>query len=255
METQQQLYFVNQISQQKPNSMQNKESACPFCDHTQLSNILETDETIIWLKNKYPTLQNTLQTVIIEIDNCHDHIATYTKEHMRKLIRFSVGHWLSLEQSGKFRSVILYKNHGPLSGGTIHHAHMQIIGMEQVDYRQNVRTEHFKGIVVSKEHGIELNISTHPIIGFTEFNILIENTAQIDLMADYIQRTVCYVLHDFHKQCNSYNMFFYSLDGNIMCKIVPRFVVSPLYVGYNIPQVSTQLQAVKEQLETYFTEK
>ncbi|WP_144497245.1 DUF4931 domain-containing protein, partial [Bacillus pumilus] len=40
--------------------------------------------------------------------------------------------------------------------------------------------------------------------------------------------------------------------GKIICKVVPRFVVSPLYVGYKIPQVSTKLEDVKIQLAQYF---
>ena len=64
-------------------------------------------------------------------------------------------------------------------------------------------------------------------------------------MANYIQQTVRYILTDFHKGCSSYNLFFYYLNGKIICKVVPRFVVSPLYVGYKIPQVSTKLEDVK----------
>lgn len=104
-----------------------------------------------------------------------------------------------------------------------------------------------------KNERIELNISEHPIIGFTEFNIIIDNISYIDEMANYIQQTVRYILIDFHKGCSSYNLFFYYLNGKIICKVVPRFVVSPLYVGYKIPQVSTKLEEVKIQLTQYFT--
>ncbi|SCV17778.1 Protein of unknown function [Bacillus cereus] len=104
-----------------------------------------------------------------------------------------------------------------------------------------------------KNEHIELNISDRPIIGFTEFNIIIEDVECIDELANYIQQTVRYILTDFHKGCSSYNLFFYYLDGKIICKVVPRFVVSPLYVGYKIPQVSTKLEDVKIQLAQYFT--
>ena len=62
-------------------------------------------------KNKFPTLKDTFQTVLIETDNCEDHIATYTEEHMKSLIRFSIKHWLDLQKNEEFTSVILYKNH------------------------------------------------------------------------------------------------------------------------------------------------
>lgn len=249
----QQLYFLNDIGKQKPESIRNRNAACPFCDQENLTDILATDGSIIWLKNKFPTLKDTFQTVLIETDNCEDHIGTYTEEHMRKLIRFSIHHWLSLQSNEEFTSVILYKNHGPFSGGSLHHAHMQIIGMKHVNYLENIEEENFQGVLVQKNERIELNISERPIIGFTEFNIVIEDIAFIDEMANYIQQTVRYILTDFHKGCSSYNLFFYHLNGKIICKVVPRFVVSPLYVGYKIPQVSTKLEEVKIQLAQYFT--
>lgn len=247
-----QLYFLNDIGKQKPESIHNKNTACPFCAVDQLTNILEKNDSIIWLMNKFPTLQDTFQTVLIETDNCNDHIATYTKEDMEQLIQFSINRWLTLEKSNEYESVILYKNHGPFSGGSLHHAHMQIIGMKHVDYRQNVTDDNFQGIIVKQDEQIELNISARPIIGFTEFNIIIEDTAATCRMAYYIQQTVRYILTDFHKGCSSYNLFFYHINGKIICKVVPRFVVSPLYVGYKIPQVSTKLHEVKEQLANYF---
>ncbi|MED0951961.1 DUF4931 domain-containing protein [Bacillus mobilis] len=251
METQQ-LYFLNDIGKQKPESIRNRSAACPFCDRENLTAILATEGSIIWLKNKFPTLKDTFQTVLIETDNCEDHIATYTEEHMRSLIRFSIQHWLDLQKNEEFTSVILYKNHGPFSGGSLHHAHMQIIGMKYVDYLGNVEQDNFRGVIVQKNEHIELNISDRPIIGFTEFNIIIEDIGCIDELANYIQQTVRYILTDFHKGCSSYNLFFYYLNGKIICKVVPRFVVSPLYVGYKIPQVSTKLEDVKIQLAQYF---
>ncbi|MDA1978948.1 DUF4931 domain-containing protein [Bacillus cereus] len=248
----QQLYFLNDIGKQKPESIPNRSAACPFCDRENLTDILATEGSIIWLKNKFPTLKDTFQTVLIETDNCEDHIATYTEEHMRSLIRFSVKHWLDLQKNEEFKSVILYKNHGPFSGGSLHHAHMQIIGMKYVNYLDNVEQDNFQGVVVQKNKNIELNISDRPIIGFTEFNIIIEDIGCIDELANYIQQTVRYILTDFHKGCSSYNLFFYHVSGKIICKVVPRFVVSPLYVGYKIPQVSTKLEDVKIQLAEYF---
>ena len=88
--------------------------------------------------------------MLIETDNCEDHIATYTEEHMRSLIRFSVKHWLDLQKNEEFKSVILYKNHGPFSGGSLHHAHMQIIGMKYVNYLDNVEQDNFQGVIVQK---------------------------------------------------------------------------------------------------------
>ena len=52
-----------------------------------------------------------------------------------------------------------------------------------------------------------------------------------------LQVLIRYILNGFHKACNSFNLFFYRFNDKIICKAIPRFVVSPLFVGYKIPQV------------------
>ena len=142
---QQQLYFSSTIGSQKPETIRNKTATCPFCQRDELTDILATEGNIIWLMNKYPTLQDTYQTIIIETDQCNEEIRTYEQAHMRKLIRFSITKWLEVEKTGKYESVILFKNHGPFSGGSIQHAHMQIIGMEHIDYHKNMAMIDLRG--------------------------------------------------------------------------------------------------------------
>jgi galactose-1-phosphate uridylyltransferase len=61
---------------------------------------------------------------------------------------------LELELRKDFKSVILFKNHGPLSGGTIRHPHMQIVGLEQVDYKENIKFECFEGATIYKDKNV-----------------------------------------------------------------------------------------------------
>jgi ATP adenylyltransferase/5',5'''-P-1,P-4-tetraphosphate phosphorylase II len=234
---QQQLYFSSTIGSQKPETIRNKTAACPFCQRDELTDILETKGDIIWLMNKYPTLLDTYQTVIIETNQCHEDIRGYEQKHMRELIRFSIAKWLEVEKTGEYESVILFKNHGPFSGGSIQHAHMQVIGMKHVDYHKNMAMIDFEGTEVYKKSGIELNVSKYPVIGFTEFNLILNTLDEIDDFADKLQILVRYILDGFHRGCTSYNLFFYHFHDLIICKAIPRFVVSPLFVGYKIPQV------------------
>jgi galactose-1-phosphate uridylyltransferase len=249
------LHFNMQIGRQKPESIRNRSTACPFCDRDNLENILASDGSIILLKNKYPVLENTLQTVLIETDECDSELSTYSKEHLYRLIRFGVENWEHMEQSGDFTSVLFFKNHGPYSGGTIHHPHMQIVGLKHIDYHQHVQESHFEGIEIDQQPGVDFNISTMPRIGFFEFNVMLHDPEQIDRMADYIQTATHYTLNHFNKNCTSYNLFFYRLSGGIACKIVPRFVTSPLFVGYSIPQVSNRIEDVAQEMKAiYFQE-
>ncbi len=149
--------------------------------------------------------------------------------------------------------MIFYKNHGPNSGGTIRHPHMQIVGLKDIDYTENIGDESFHGIMVHQNKGVQLNLSTKPKNGFFEFNIKINNLTQLHQMADYIQTVAHYLLNHFHKGCKSYNLFFYQLKGQIFAKVVPRFVTSPLFIGYAIPQVSNRAEeVVKEMQRIYF---
>lgn len=244
MEKETQLYFTSQIGKQKPVTVTNKTASCPFCNVAELENIIDQEDSIILLKNKYPTLQNTLQTVLIETDECKSELSEYSREHLHKVMRFAVRHWFELETSGEFTSVIFYKNHGPLSGGTIRHPHMQIVGLKDVDYKDTIKLENFKGVTIYRDKSLDFNISTRPIMGFREMNVNLYDGKEINRMADFIQAAVQYLLYHASYRCESYNLFFYHMEDTISCKIIPRFAVSPLFVGYVIPQVSDDLQFV-----------
>jgi galactose-1-phosphate uridylyltransferase len=158
-----------------------------------------------------------------------------------------------MEQSGEYSSVLFFKNHGPLSGGSLPHAHMQIIGLKYIDYRSTVLPEHFRGLLISNNDNVEFNISTLPKIGFSEFNIILNDLNKLDQMANNIQLTVHYLLNHF-RNCNSYNLFFYHIDERIYAKIIPRFITSPIFIGYSLPQVSDHIKDIAYQIqELYFS--
>ncbi len=249
------LLFDSNIGQTKPESIVNTSAICPFCCREQLEDIIASDGSILLIKNKYPVLVDAFQTVIIETDECNAELSTYPKEHLYKLIAFGMEKWQEMLHSGEFASVIFYKNHGPNSGGTIRHPHMQIVGLKDIDYAENIGDESFYGILIHENAGVQLNLATKPKNGFFEFNIRIDDLQQLNQMADYIQIIAHYLLNHFHKACKSYNLFFYQLQGRILAKVVPRFVTSPLFIGYSIPQISNRAQEVVEEIQKiYFTD-
>lgn len=246
------LKFLSNISVKKPNTIIRKETICPFCHRKNLKDILAEDGVFIWLKNKYATLENTLQTVIIETDNCQDNMSTYDKAHMRKLLQFAVSHWLNMKKNDEFKSVILFKNHGPYSGGSIAHSHLQIIGLKDIDYKDNLKDEFFEGLTINEADGCVVNISSKPMASFTEFNIIIDTLDNLNIMADNIQKIVHYILHNFHFKCDSFNLFFYEWRGSIICKAVPRFITSPLFIGFSIGQISNQQEKIVDQIQQLY---
>ncbi len=129
------LHFDMHIGRQKPENIRNREAACPFCFPDELDGILEQRGEMIWLKNKYPVLQDATQTLVIETSQCNSELSVYEKDHLYALFAFGVEKWLEMTESGSYRSVLFFKNHGPYSGGSIRHPHMQIVGLKHYDYQ------------------------------------------------------------------------------------------------------------------------
>ncbi|PLR92579.1 DUF4931 domain-containing protein [Bacillus sp. T33-2] len=240
------LFFNTSIGVQKPESIRNKNQCCPFCARDELTGIIDEEGPLLLLKNKYPVLENAFQTVLIETDKCDEEFSVYSKEHLSRLMQFAMRNWLAMEKSAEFKSVIMFKNHGPLSGGTIAHAHMQIVGLHDIDYKENIQPSDFAGITIQEANGVSFNLSDRPKVGFYEFNIRMRDLAHIEQFCLFIQTAVHYILNGFPFRCGSYNLFFYWLDGDFICKVVPRFVTTPVFIGYMIPQVPNNIEWMRD---------
>ncbi|MFC6295920.1 DUF4931 domain-containing protein [Lactiplantibacillus daoliensis] len=233
------LVFDTAIAKDKPENIRHPHNDCPFCEPAALTDILAQDDDRIWLMNKFPTLQATWQTIVIET---HDHlgdIASYTAAQNRRIFAFALQHWQETIASGRFESVLLYKNFGPHSGGSLRHPHMQIVGLTDVDGYANVTAENLTGYPIISTGDLSVTASDQPIMGFVEFNVSVPWEAH-DLLADAVQKVVQYTLNDyFNGRCDSYNLFFYPVKDRVVCKIEPLFNVSPYYIGYRLSQVDT----------------
>lgn len=249
------LFFNIAIGRDKPENIRNKEQSCPFCKRNELTNILAEEGPILLLKNKYPVLENAFQTVLIETDDCHADLSTYTKDHLLKLFDFGLNQWRLMEQCGEFTSVLFFKNHGPLSGGTIAHSHMQIVGLYDINYQEKLEPESFKGIRIAEKNGVSLILSSKPKIGFYEYYITLSEKAGLETFVSYIQKVVRYILHGFPYRCNSYNLFFYQHHDQIIVKVIPRFVTTPIYIGYSIPHVPNNLEWMVEDIRNQYFSK
>jgi hypothetical protein len=250
------LGFNITLGQTKPENIINRDNACPFCDRKHLTHIIDSCDDLLLIENKYNVLENAYQTVLIESHFCDIDIPQYSLAHMQKLLRFGIKHWFSMIDSGKYKTVLFFKNHGPLSGGTIRHPHMQIIGLKSLDDHLMYDADEFQGLVIDATNGVELNISTNPRIGFSEFNIVTNDNSKIDTIAYYVQVAVDYTMLHFNQRCQSYNLFFYLIDGRIHVKVMPRFATSPLFIGYNIRLRSNNLPLIVEEFHRlYFTKR
>ena len=226
------LVFDVQQASGKPDDNRRPGTACPFCDTEGLANIIQRDRDCIWLENKFKTLRATRQTVLIESADHDADLVTYAADELHHVMRFALGCWQQMIDSQQYRSVLMYKNKGPLSGGSLVHPHMQIVGLEQEDGYAALASANFEGIDVWQRGRVAVTISTEPIMGFFEVN----------------------VSHEHHGgRAESYNLFFYHIDGRTIAKALPRWVVSPYFVGYRLAQVNaeTTLDIDAERLRTH----
>lgn len=125
------LVFDVQQANGKPDDNRRPGTACPFCDTEELANIIRRDGDCIWLENKFKTLRATRQTVLIESSDHDADLVTYAPDELHHVMRFSLDCWQRMIDSRQYRSVLMYKNRGPLSGGSLVHPHMQIVGLDR----------------------------------------------------------------------------------------------------------------------------
>ncbi|MBR2214701.1 MAG: DUF4931 domain-containing protein [Selenomonadaceae bacterium] len=243
------------LGRTKPENIIREEASCPFCDVEHLTDIIDTAEDgIILLKNKYNVIENADQFVIIEGSACRVDMPGYSKDHMRRLVRFGFRHWQRLIATGKYAAVIYFKNYGPMSGGTIRHPHMQLVGFRELNAGLMFSPREFEGLTIREEAGTILNVSTCPRVGFGELNIVPGEKINLSTVADFIQVAVDYLMHHFSSRCRSYNIFFYPQGDSFFVKVMPRFATSPLFIGYNIHFLPNNLEAVVEEVQRlYFT--
>ena len=248
------LIFDIALGRTKPFSMTNSAIRCPFCDVENLTNILDKKGHMIWLMNKYPVLKNTWPTLIIETDDDQGEFSLYSHQEATKILSYCIKKWQETMSSKEFKSVLHFKNHGPMSGGSIRHPHSQIIGLRDYDYREDVMSQHFEGWLMYEDQDVTITLSQKPLIGFFEYNIRFKPLASRSQVTLRLQQTLQYLLNTMAKRSQSYNYFFYNIeDGYYYIKVVPRYVTTPLYVGYKIVQTCDDARAelIKQEINTY----
>ena len=245
------LVYQQSIGNQKPFTVREHGPvfACPFCDHSQLPPIIKQDGDILLVPNKYPILRNTDPYVLIETSICDSELSLYSQDHLVRVFSMAFDLWHTMLTNPAFRSVLFMKNHGPFSGGSIRHPHMQLIGLHDVDALAHIQLEDFLGPIIEEESGVQLTVSSSPRVGFVELNVILRETgsAAFPVFCMLIQKAVRYILRHFHDGLiDSYNLFFYYIDETTYCKIMPRSATTPIFVGYSIAQVVDDLASIVE---------
>ncbi len=238
------IYFDRKTNSKKPSTIRNRESSCPFCNREQLAGIVDECDDMIFVNNKFSTLENADMYVLIESNICESDMHTHSIDKVTTLLNFGINKWIDLESSGKYKSVAFFKNKGALSSGTIRHPHMQIIGFRDQNCMNSVKLENVLGHDVIIDDLAPFNLSDNPIVSFLEINIkLIDD---IEKFARTVSFLANYMEEIYWGAEASYNFFFYNINGDRFLKIMPRYATSAITLGYDICQVYTE-----KQLEEY----
>ena len=81
------------------------------------------------------------------------------------LCGFALDCWQRMIDSDSIAAFSCTRTKGPLSGGSLVHPHMQIVGLEQEDGYASLASANFEGINVWQQGRISVNISAEPIVG------------------------------------------------------------------------------------------
>ena len=249
------IKFNTDVGKTKPENIVHANNDCPFCDVENLTDIIDTDDDIIFLKNKYIVIEGSDQFVLIEGRECNVDMPNYSREKMCRVIKMGLKHWHELLNCGKYEEVLFFKNFGPMSGGTIRHPHMQLVGFPKLNSDLLFDEEELRGVVIARQNNVELNVSTCPRVGFGELNVVVEEGGSYDTLADFLQISVHYLMNFFRKNLSSYNIFFYRREKIIYAKIMPRFATSPYFVGYNIHFLPRNVPQIADEVyKIYFSD-
>ncbi len=255
--------FSTAIGKNKPETLVTGRSECPFCHPELLENIVDTDGDIIFLKNKYNVLVDAEQFVLVESSRCDDGIEQYDPEKLHRLFRLALKHYNIMLNNPDYKSVVFFKNHGPLSGGTIKHPHMQLVGLYDIEPEALYEPENFipaKEPIIQRD-GLVLSASAFPRLGFSEFTIMSStyplDGKTTDALSDIIQSVVRFLLEIDWRERPSYNLFFYYLNkqNKLAVRLLPRYPTSPLFVGYDLRIVPDNIPALSEKLKNFILEK
>lgn len=240
------------VGKKKPYS--SKGAPCPFCAPEGLTDILERRGDMIWLMNKYPVFHGTWPTVLVESARHDGDLSNYSPDELHAVISFGLEKWRETAARPEFKSVIFFRNFGPQSGGSQRHPHSQIIGFYDHDAQEIIYPENFFGSPIYEDENCYVNLSDYPICSVAEFNVGLKKAGRVETFADALQKLARFVLTDFPIPCDSYNLFFYYIKNRVRAKLFPRYIASPLYMGYRLTQVVDE-ESKERILETLRGEK
>lgn len=173
--------------------------------------------------------------MLIESADHDADLVTYEPDELHHVMRFALGCWQQMIDSQQYRSVLMYKNKGPL--GSLVHPHMQIVGLEQEDGYASLTSANFEGIM-SGNRG-ESRSTSQPNRSWGSLRSTFqprklpamthENQLRRIFAVMYPGSSALYPERAPRWSRRVVQRFFYHLGGRTIAKALPRWVVSPYF--------------------------
>lgn len=245
-----------QNSKNKPNTVVNGAVSCPFCDDRKPLIVkdglmLEDKGQMFWAGNKFPLLEDTYQTLIVETNKCGESLATYSLDYAKQLFNFIFKCRDKLIQTNKYKEVIFFKNHGLHSDSSIAHSHSQLIGLHNMSYDYQEIEDSIEGPMVYHNEDFLVTVSKVPRAEFYEFNVVWSKEDNSQQYVEWVQTLIKYLAVFKGGRFNSYNLVFHETNTKNIIKVVPRKPNSIYYVGFGIRQTPVDTEQVADEIKTF----
>lgn len=238
----------------KPNTIQNNNNHCPFCSFDNLKNehgVLGEKDNMLWIKNKYPVLEGAEQTLIIETNTCEGNLGNYQEEVAKDLFRFAFENRDKMLQTNKFKEVVFLKNSGARSDGSVHHAHMQLVGLKEVEISKAAITDSLSGEVAFENEHTKVLLADNPTGEKYEFAVIWDRKSEEMDYVKRVQQIVRYLSVFKNGKFQDYNFYFHEDENVKVLKIIPRGYVSIYLLGFGVKQVPNDLKEIAEELRVF----
>lgn len=251
-----QIVLDTNITKKKPSTVGKVtgDVSCPFCEISTGKGdnvIIGRKNKIIWMENKFPMLKDAYQTVLVETDNCIDDLSTYSFEHAVDLFRFALEKRYELLSTGAYKEVLFFKNHGVLSDSSVHHAHMQLVGLKEHQWSTKEVKESLEGFEVHREDRVQVNVSATPLGEFYEFNVTWEKEDDSFKWVHWVQTIIRYIKTFKNGKMSDYNLAFYEIEGMRILKIIPRKPISVYFLGYGLKQTPNDMEQIANEIRKF----
>lgn len=242
------------------NKVEKEKKFCPFCEpgFTGIKEGVDNqliehhpEEPILWVKNKFPIIDDLEMTLFIETDKCDEHMGTYEVTYIQKLINYMLACKNKMMQTGKYQDVLLFRNYGLQAGGSVPHAHTQLNGIKNPNLQVTYRKDAYEGLLIyqSNRSSATCNISDKPFTEYYEFNISWSEENMPYDAALYLQKAISFMNVFKNGSYIAYNLD--EIDCKHHIKVIYRANVTVYLLAWDLHLVNKDLEKIVEEFKMY----